>query len=50
MLHGMGHATLARATLYGKHGRSEVCSAVTVFTYRITYPYCEGRDLVWPPK
>lgn len=44
-----GHATLARATLYGQHDRGKVCGIVTLFTSRISYPYCRGKTLVWPP-
>ncbi len=43
-----GHATLARATLYGHHDRGKVCGIVTMFTSRITYPYCQGKFFVWP--
>jgi len=45
-----GHATLARAVVYGQHDRGKVCGIVTQFTKRITIPYCADPSLLGLPK
>ena len=39
-----GHAQPALA-VYGKHDRGKVCGIVTLFTKRITIPYCNGAPI-----
>jgi len=45
-----GHATLARAVVYGQHDRGKVCGIVMQFTKRITIPYCADPTLLGQAK